>query len=75
MNYFREVFYEKRKNVEELQETLIDLKKEIRKLKGLPPEPNNQEIPTNLWQQDDLPEVEMTDEEINSIMITLIEKN
>ena len=49
------------------------MKKIIRKLKNLP-EPENEEIP-DLWQQSEMPEVEMMEDEVNSIMKTLIEKN
>jgi len=55
-----------------MQETLINMKKIIRKLKNLPE--IGEEIP-DLWQKSELPDIEMTEEEVNSIMNTLIEKN
>ena len=55
-----------------MQETLINMKKIIRKLKNLPE--IDEEIP-DLWQKSELPDIEMTEEEVNSIMKTLIEKN
>jgi len=48
------------------------MKKIIRKLKNLPE--IGEEIP-DLWQKSELPDIEMTEEEVNSIMNTLIEKN
>ena len=55
-----------------MQETLINMKKIIRKLKNLPE--IDEEI-TDLWQKSELQDIEMTEEEVNNIMNTLIEKN
>ena len=55
-----------------MQETLINMKKIIRKLKNLPE--IDEEIP-DLWQKSELQDIEMTEEEVNNIMNTLIEKN
>lgn len=72
IEFFSDRYYEKRKHVEEMQETLINMKKIIRKLKNLPE--IDEEMP-DLWQKSELPDIEMTEEEVNSIMNTLIEKN
>ena len=53
-----------------MQETLINMKKIIRKLKNLPE--IDEEI-TDLWQKSELQDIEMTEEEVNNIMNTLIE--
>ena len=55
-----------------MQETLINMKKIIRKLKNLPE--IDEEIP-DLWQKSELQDIEMTEEEVNNILNTLIEKN
>ena len=72
IEFFSDRYYEKRKHVEEMQETLINMKKIIRKLKNLPE--IDEEIP-DLWQKSELQDIEMTEEEVNNIMNTLIEKN